>query len=107
MASRLAVVALACVVGAALARPQANQGQQPGQNGQGATGGRHGHDGHHGPLGAVYDKLTDAQKQQLQAIFQDKTQSKAAIKEKLTAFEQGLSPELQVAILYLVIACLR
>ncbi|KAH7698991.1 hypothetical protein AAVH_33909, partial [Aphelenchoides avenae] len=97
MASLLSIVAIVCVIGAALARPQADEAQ-PELNGPGANGGHHGHGGHHCPLGAIYDKLTDAQKQALQAIFQDQTLTKAQIKAKLEAFEETLPSDLQAEI---------
>lgn len=95
MASRFALIVLVCVASMAIARPQANQRQQHGENGS-LQGGKGGHGGPHGPLGAVFDKLTDAQKQELQQISQEQTLTKAQIKQKLEAFEQDLSSDLQV-----------
>lgn len=95
MASRFALIVLVCVAVVAIARPQANQQQQYGENG-GPRGGKGGQGGPRGPLEAVFDLLTDAQKQELQQIFQDETLTKAQIKQKLEAFEQGLSSDLQV-----------
>ncbi|KAH7702407.1 antigen WB14 [Aphelenchoides avenae] len=94
MASRFALIVLVCVAVVAIARPQANQQQQYGENG-GPRGGKGGQGGPRGPLEAVFDLLTDAQKQELQQIFQDETLTKAQIKQKLEAFEQGLSSDLQ------------
>ncbi|KAH7697968.1 Brugia malayi antigen [Aphelenchoides avenae] len=97
MASRFALIVLVCVASMAIARPQANQRQQHGENGS-LQGGKGGHGGPHGPLGAVFDKLTDAQKQELQQISQEQTLTKAQIKQKLEAFEQDLSSDLQTLI---------
>ncbi|KAH7703778.1 hypothetical protein AAVH_29048 [Aphelenchoides avenae] len=98
MAFRLALVAL--IAASAFARPQAPQvglqaqGSVQGQT-PGGLGGQHGFGGLHGPLQEIYSKLTDAQKQQLQQIFQDQSQTKATIKAKLDQFVSGLSQELQ------------
>lgn len=86
----------AVVVAAVSARPQGQQ-QSSGFGGQQAgAGGLPPPPPPFGPLGAVVDKLTDAQRESLKEIFSDQSLTKAQIKQKLDNFVSGLSSDLQV-----------